>query len=46
MTGSICGTGSYIPHYTMDNYAIADLVETSQGGDNRLHGSRGREAGS
>ena len=29
MTGSICGTGSYIPHYTMDNYAIADLVETS-----------------
>lgn len=29
MTGSICGTGSYIPHYTMDNNAIANLVETS-----------------
>lgn len=29
MTGSICGTGSYIPRYTMDNNDIADLVETS-----------------
>lgn len=29
MTGSICGTGSYIPHYAMDNNAVADLVETS-----------------
>lgn len=29
MTGSICGTGSYVPHYTMDNNDMANLVETS-----------------
>ena len=29
MTATICGTGSYIPSYTMDNHDIARLVETS-----------------
>lgn len=29
MTGTICGTGSYAPSYTMDNNDIAKLVETS-----------------
>ena len=29
MAGIICGTGSYIPEYTMDNNDIARLVETS-----------------
>lgn len=29
MTATICGTGSYIPSYTMDNNDIARLVETS-----------------
>lgn len=29
MTATICGTGSYIPSYTMDNHDIAGLVETS-----------------
>ena len=29
MTGTICGTGSYAPSYTMDNNNIAKLVETS-----------------
>ena len=29
MTTTICGTGSYIPSYTMDNHDIARLVETS-----------------
>ncbi|MEZ3434887.1 MAG: ketoacyl-ACP synthase III [Lachnospiraceae bacterium] len=29
MTGSICGTGSYIPRFTMDNNDIAKLVDTS-----------------
>lgn len=29
MAGMICGTGSYIPSYTMDNNDIAKLVETS-----------------
>lgn len=29
MTGIICGTGSYIPPYSMDNNDIAKLVETS-----------------
>ena len=29
MTGSICGTGSYIPHCVMDNNDIAKLVDTS-----------------
>lgn len=29
MTGIICGTGSYIPSYTMDNNDIAKLVDTS-----------------
>lgn len=29
MTGTICGTGSYVPSYTMDNNDIAKLVETS-----------------
>lgn len=29
MTGVICGTGSYIPVYTMDNNDIAQLVETN-----------------
>lgn len=29
MTGTICGTGSFVPSYTMDNNDIARLVETS-----------------
>ncbi len=29
MTATICGTGSYIPSYTMDNHDIAKLVDTS-----------------
>lgn len=29
MTGIICGTGSYVPPYSMDNNDIAKLVETS-----------------
>ena len=29
MTGVICGTGSYVPPYRMDNNAIAELVDTS-----------------
>ena len=29
MTGRVCGTGSYIPVYSMDNNDIAKLVETS-----------------
>ena len=29
MTGTICGTGSYVPVHTMDNHEIARLVETS-----------------
>lgn len=29
MTAAICGTGSYVPPYTMDNNDIAKLVETS-----------------
>lgn len=29
MTATICGTGSYIPSYTMDNHDIARLVDTS-----------------
>lgn len=29
MTGIICGTGSYVPPYVMDNNDIAQLVETS-----------------
>lgn len=29
MTGSIVGTGSYIPPFVMDNDAIAELVDTS-----------------
>lgn len=29
MTATICGTGSYIPSYTMDNHDIARMVETS-----------------
>lgn len=29
MAGMICGTGSYIPSYTMDNNDIAKLVDTS-----------------
>ncbi len=29
MTGIICGTGSYVPAYSMDNNDIAKLVETS-----------------
>ena len=30
MAGMICGTGSYIPSYTMDNNDIAKLVDTSE----------------
>ena len=29
MSGIICGTGSYVPPYSMDNNDIAKLVETS-----------------
>ena len=29
MTATICGTGSYIPSYTMDNHDIAKMVDTS-----------------
>lgn len=29
MTGIICGTGSYVPSYIMDNNEIATMVETS-----------------
>ncbi|MCI9423134.1 beta-ketoacyl-ACP synthase III [Lachnospiraceae bacterium WCA-9-b2] len=29
MTATICGTGSYIPSYTMDNHEIAGMVDTS-----------------
>ena len=29
MTGRICGTGSYVPSFTMDNHDIAKLVDTS-----------------
>lgn len=29
MTATICGTGSFIPSYTMDNHDIARLVDTS-----------------
>lgn len=29
MAGIICGTGAYVPEYTMDNDDIAKLVETS-----------------
>ncbi|GFI42771.1 MAG: ketoacyl-ACP synthase III [Dorea sp.] len=29
MTATICGTGSHIPSYTMDNHDIAKLVDTS-----------------
>ena len=31
MSGIICGTGSYVPPYSMDNNDIAKLVETSDG---------------
>ena len=29
MAGIVCGTGSFIPEYAMDNHDIAKLVETS-----------------
>ena len=29
MTGRICGTGSYVPAFSMDNHDIAKLVDTS-----------------
>ncbi len=29
MTATICGTGSYIPSYTMNNHDIAKMVDTS-----------------